>query len=156
MSCAENFDGGLPQIFLMEIWEPNELELTFNVTLSQGPPVFRFDGIHPDAEYELRLYAVNQKGRSEAVLLRTTPLKGVAMYTSKSNFEFFSPLFSVDSLSAFLISTPVTSTREHKKTSVKFEAPTGKFLTLKRFEIGFVTDRTIGPEWWAVRSFSIY
>lgn len=66
----------------MEVWNSNEIHPTFNITVSQGPPIFNFHQIDTSLEYEFRLYAINQKGRSDAIILRK-PLKGVAMYTSK-------------------------------------------------------------------------
>ncbi|XP_065211845.1 protein turtle homolog B-like [Planococcus citri] len=84
VECSENFDGGLPQYFLMEIWEPNGLVPSFNLTERRSPPIFQLDRIDPAIEYEIRLYSVNPKGRSEPVILRTSPTKGVAMYANPS------------------------------------------------------------------------
>lgn len=76
-------------MFVMEIWETNEIQPTSNVTLTRGPPVFTFEGIKAGVEYELRLYAINQKGRSEPVTLRTSSLKGTAMFEYTSKYIFF-------------------------------------------------------------------
>lgn len=93
--CNENFDGGLPQSFLMEMWKTNDIHPAYNITVQHGPPIFRLSGIDLSLEYEIRLYAINQKGRSEAVKLRTSPLKGVAMYTSKKYSIHFKQTFDM-------------------------------------------------------------
>lgn len=65
VQCSENFDGGLPQSFLMELLEMPHLQPTFNVTLNQPPPYFTLHGIKSSSSYKVKLYAVNAKGFSD-------------------------------------------------------------------------------------------
>lgn len=88
VSCIESFDGGLPQIFLMELLELPSYATKFNVSVNQTPPEFRLFGIETGTTYEIRLYAVNAKGRSDPVILETVTFKGVAKYSSKNQYRF--------------------------------------------------------------------
>uniref|UniRef100_A0A1B6C6V9 Uncharacterized protein n=1 Tax=Clastoptera arizonana TaxID=38151 RepID=A0A1B6C6V9_9HEMI len=80
VECLENFDGGLPQGFLMELLELPDLVPKFNVSVSKTPPVFDLFGIESGASYQVNLYAINAKGRSDPVVLETIKFKGVAKY----------------------------------------------------------------------------
>ncbi|XP_063231784.1 protein turtle homolog A-like [Bacillus rossius redtenbacheri] len=84
VECAEGFDGGLPQSFLLELLELPGLRQRFNVTVARGPPVFDVFGTDPGASYRARLYAVNAKGRSEPVFIEPVTFKGVAKFLGPS------------------------------------------------------------------------
>lgn len=84
IECLENFDGGLPQGFLMELLELPDLIPRFNVSVSRTPPVFDLFGIESGASYQVNLYSINAKGRSDPIVLETITFKGVAKYTSKN------------------------------------------------------------------------
>lgn len=75
-------------MFLMELVELATLVPRFNVSVNHTPPQFRLDGIESGTTYEIRLYAVNAKGRSDPVTLETVTFKGVAKYSSKLEFLF--------------------------------------------------------------------
>ncbi|XP_076637237.1 neural cell adhesion molecule 2 isoform X1 [Colletes latitarsis] len=66
--CSEGFNGGLPQSFLLEVRESNSQELRANVT----SPVPRFSVTHLEAGalYQASVYAYNDKGRSEAMVVQ--------------------------------------------------------------------------------------
>uniref|UniRef100_A0A8D8QCP0 Titin n=1 Tax=Cacopsylla melanoneura TaxID=428564 RepID=A0A8D8QCP0_9HEMI len=85
VSCVENFDGGLPQVFLMELVELPTYVTKFNISVNQTPPEFKIFGIEAGTTYEIRLYAVNAKGKSDPVILETVTFKGVAKYSSASS-----------------------------------------------------------------------
>lgn len=87
----ENFDGGLPQNFLMELLEIPNMESKFNVSVNGRPPLFYLHGIESSASYKVKLFAVNAKGLSDPVFLETSSFKGAAKYTSK-NDKFFHEL----------------------------------------------------------------
>ncbi|KAG8253862.1 hypothetical protein J6590_024216 [Homalodisca vitripennis] len=80
VECLESFDGGLPQMFLMELLELPERTPRFNVTVTRAPPIFEIYGIESGASYQVNLYALNAKGRSDPVTLETVTFKGVAKY----------------------------------------------------------------------------
>lgn len=71
--CAEGFNGGLPQSFLLEVRESNSQELRANMT----SPVPRFSVSHLDsgALYQACIYAYNDKGRSEAMVVLAGTLR---------------------------------------------------------------------------------
>ncbi|BES90972.1 CD80-like C2-set immunoglobulin domain [Nesidiocoris tenuis] len=83
VECVEGFDGGLPQWFNMELLELPELSPRFNVTSNR--PLFNVNGIESGSSYQVHLYAVNGKGRSDPFILQTDTFKGVAKYTGSLN-----------------------------------------------------------------------
>ncbi|KAI5634750.1 immunoglobulin domain-containing protein [Phthorimaea operculella] len=83
VECVENFDGGLPQHFLMEL--PFSLhQVRYNVSTNRSPPYFEIRGLPPGVSYRIDLFAVNAKGRSDVSTIETVTLKGQAKYTGKS------------------------------------------------------------------------
>ncbi|KAJ9579668.1 hypothetical protein L9F63_004670, partial [Diploptera punctata] len=84
MECLESFDGGLPQSFIMELLELPGLKPRYNVTVARGPPVFDIYGMEPGASFQVNLYAVNAKGRSEPYIIEAVTFKGVAKFTVKA------------------------------------------------------------------------
>ncbi|PSN39886.1 hypothetical protein C0J52_22443 [Blattella germanica] len=83
VECLESFDGGLPQSFLMELLDLPGLRPRYNVTVVRGPPVFDIYGMEPGASYQVNLYAVNAKGRSEPYVIEAVTFKGVAKFTDQ-------------------------------------------------------------------------
>lgn len=81
VSCEEGFNGGLPQWFVAEALELPSLNVRLNI--SSGQPAFRLTGLEPGHDYQLLLYAVNGKGKSEATVIETVSFKGVAKYTGE-------------------------------------------------------------------------
>ncbi|KRT84413.1 Fibronectin domain-containing protein, partial [Oryctes borbonicus] len=81
VECTDNFDGGLPQTFLMEILEMPTLRSKLNVTSDRTPPHFYAEGLEPGASYRIMLYSVNAKGRSDPTVIDAVTFKGVAKYT---------------------------------------------------------------------------
>ncbi|XP_024886756.1 neural cell adhesion molecule 2-like [Temnothorax curvispinosus] len=71
--CTEGFNGGLPQSFLLEVRESNSQELRVNLT----SPVPRFNVTHLEsgALYQACIYAYNDKGRSEAMVVQAGTLR---------------------------------------------------------------------------------
>ncbi|XP_022903611.1 neural cell adhesion molecule 2 isoform X2 [Onthophagus taurus] len=92
VECTENFDGGLPQGFLMEVLELPSLRSSLNVTTDRTPPHFYADGLEPGASYRIMLYSVNAKGRSDPAILDAVTFKGVAKYTGTTASMPVSPL----------------------------------------------------------------
>lgn len=78
IQCVAGFDGGLPQVFVLELVSARSGKLRFNMTNAEEP-VFVIESIEnylaydqsPD-DYALKVvvFAVNQKGRSPGVVLK--------------------------------------------------------------------------------------
>ncbi|KAJ0173859.1 hypothetical protein K1T71_011008 [Dendrolimus kikuchii] len=73
VECLEGFDGGLPQVFYMEVLELPSLLVRANIS-SNHTPSFNVRGLNSRASYTIVLYAVNAKGRSEEVTLYTVAI----------------------------------------------------------------------------------
>lgn len=71
--CAEGFNGGLSQSFLLEVKESISQELRANLT----SPVPRFSVAQLDAGvlYQAYIYAYNDKGRSESMVVQAGTLR---------------------------------------------------------------------------------
>ncbi|XP_036339499.1 uncharacterized protein LOC118748881 [Rhagoletis pomonella] len=67
ISCTEGFNGGLPQLFIMEVRNMHSKELYANVTSTY--PSFTLSALTPGHPYVLAIYAFNLKGRSDATIL---------------------------------------------------------------------------------------
>ncbi|CAB3252849.1 unnamed protein product [Arctia plantaginis] len=103
VECVENFDGGLPQTFLMELLELPTLTVRYNVSTNRTPPYFEIRGLPPGVSYRIDLYAVNAKGRSDVTTIETVTLKGQAKFTGEGNSLGMSPvLASIAAMSALL------------------------------------------------------
>ena len=71
--CQAGFDGGLPQTFLLEV-RHNGAELVANQSVNSRPR-FKVDGLAPNTIFTLDVYAINAKGRSIPVRLKTRTRK---------------------------------------------------------------------------------
>ncbi|KAI8129944.1 hypothetical protein FF38_11844 [Lucilia cuprina] len=87
VDCIEGFDGGLPQSFMLELVELNNLRLARNITLqhTNSPVTFFIDNLDPSATYRMIIFAINAKGRSEPIIIDDINFKGVAKFTGASN-----------------------------------------------------------------------
>nr|XP_014277548.2 nephrin-like [Halyomorpha halys] len=73
VECSEGFDGGLPQQFVMEVFESRKKMLIANITSST--PTLTVAGLPPGLEFEVNVYASNSKGKSDSVIIHTYTLK---------------------------------------------------------------------------------
>lgn len=71
--CTEGFNGGLQQSFLLEVRESNSQELKINIT--SIVPQFRVGHLDPGQLYHACIYAFNEKGRSEAMVIQAGTLR---------------------------------------------------------------------------------
>ena len=77
--CNPGFDGGLTQLFTVELRylrskdAPLDELLVRNLTLSQ--PVFEVKHLESGQRYEASIFSSNRKGRSTPVILRVSTLK---------------------------------------------------------------------------------
>ncbi|CAH2046109.1 unnamed protein product, partial [Iphiclides podalirius] len=102
VECIEGFDGGLPQIFYMEVLELPSLVVRANIS-SNFTPSFELLGIDSRVSYMVNLYSSNAKGRSEMVTLYTIALRPPDKFTGTSNSISLSPmLLSLLTTAAFL------------------------------------------------------
>lgn len=69
VSCLEGFDGGLTPTFVMEIYDVTNNSLVRNV--SSDISEFSIRGLKTGSHYNISLFAVNSKGRSELFFLNT-------------------------------------------------------------------------------------
>ncbi|CAH0384470.1 unnamed protein product [Bemisia tabaci] len=65
--CSEGFNGGLHQSFIAEVRDFNSQELRANVT--SPVPRFTIYGLDPSTNYQVHVFAFNQKGRSEPLTI---------------------------------------------------------------------------------------
>ncbi|XP_075982640.1 neural cell adhesion molecule 2-like isoform X1 [Anticarsia gemmatalis] len=102
VECLEGFDGGLPQVFYMEVLELPSLMVRANIT-SNHTPTFEVHDWDSRSSYALVLYAANAKGRSEEVTLYTVAIRPPDKYTGVSTSIPLSPmLVSLLSIAALL------------------------------------------------------
>ncbi|XP_063232166.1 nephrin-like [Bacillus rossius redtenbacheri] len=73
VDCLEGFDGGQPQLFLLEASDAATGARRANLTASQ--PQFSVAGLGPGSVLRIAVYAFNAKGRSDAVQLEGFTLK---------------------------------------------------------------------------------
>ncbi|XP_054746887.1 uncharacterized protein LOC129252242 [Anastrepha obliqua] len=85
VDCVEGFDGGLPQGFILELVELNNLRLARNLSLPHPPVSFFIENLDPTATYRMIIFAMNAKGRSEPTIIDDINFKGVAKFTGASN-----------------------------------------------------------------------
>ena len=79
VECEEGFDGGLPQFFVMEVYDTQTHALVSNVT--SRVPWFLVTGLSSGLGFDIVLFAANEKGRSEALPLQAYTLKSAARRT---------------------------------------------------------------------------
>ncbi|XP_058467805.1 titin [Malaya genurostris] len=138
IECIEGFDGGLPQMFLLELVEVPALRLVRNLSLQHPPVQFFLDNLEPGASYRIILFAANAKGRSEPVIVDDITFKGVAKYTGVSNVMNvpLSPVLAALTLTVAILFAVVcivlaTIYRRHasKNSSKKLKSAKGSHLT---------------------------
>ncbi|XP_076325207.1 nephrin-like isoform X2 [Tachypleus tridentatus] len=72
LECFEGYDGGLSQHFVMEVHDTTFHKLRANLSSTEAR--FYATGLPPGTNFVVIVYAVNAKGRSNAVVLRTSTL----------------------------------------------------------------------------------
>ncbi|PRD34470.1 UNVERIFIED_CONTAM: hypothetical protein NCL1_14504 [Trichonephila clavipes] len=73
VDCIEGYNGGLPQMFNIEVYDIELGKLRSNVTLAQ--PSFIIQGLPSNTALHLVVYASNGKGRSPIYTLAATTLQ---------------------------------------------------------------------------------
>ncbi|GFU00828.1 nephrin [Nephila pilipes] len=72
VECSEGYDGGVSQHFVLEVYDAVNNVLQTNKTSNE--PLFNVKGLLPGTDYLIIVYAMNSKGRSESIALRTSTL----------------------------------------------------------------------------------
>ena len=101
--CQAGFDGGLPQTFLLEV-RHNGAELVANQSVNSRPR-FKVDGLAPNTIFTLDVYAINAKGRSIPVRLKTRTRKVHAdvkySFSAGNITQIYFPVFKDSNIVAF-------------------------------------------------------
>ncbi|XP_064103384.1 LOW QUALITY PROTEIN: nephrin-like [Macrobrachium nipponense] len=63
INCLPGFDGGLPQKFLLQIWETKDDQLVLNMT--SQTPTFKAKPLDPGNTYRAKVVSFNSRGRSK-------------------------------------------------------------------------------------------
>lgn len=87
MECTDGFDGGLPQEFVMEVYDAVTQNLVTNVT--SRVPVFTVNGLESGLGFDISLYAANAKGRSDPVPLHAYISKAAEKHTGERSRWLF-------------------------------------------------------------------
>ncbi|XP_066142954.1 nephrin isoform X3 [Euwallacea fornicatus] len=80
IECSEGFDGGLPQTFVVEVYETQYKKMVGNST--SKVPTFTVTGLESGMEFDIALFGVNKKGRSPVTHLAAYTLKGAEKHTA--------------------------------------------------------------------------
>nr|XP_045589849.1 nephrin-like [Procambarus clarkii] len=94
--CTPGFNGGLPQLFLLQVWKentPRADELVVNITLTQ--PEFLVRLLEPGHHYRAEVIAHNARGAAPPVTLYIHTLKQAEMHISLPSRSEPSPLMLV-------------------------------------------------------------
>ena len=85
VTCVEGFNGGLHQMFFIEVLDFQTHAVVKN--FSQSKPIFDVRNLDPGASFILRVYAANNKGRSDTQVLQASTLKAAEKQTGMSAGE---------------------------------------------------------------------
>ncbi|XP_034475559.1 hemicentin-1 [Drosophila innubila] len=72
-TCSDGFNGGLPQLFNLELHDANSKEIKANITSTV--PRFTVSGLLPGNVYILSIFAYNSKGRSDPTIVNAAMLR---------------------------------------------------------------------------------
>lgn len=75
MECEAGFDGGLEQQFFLQILTATVPRKSPIRNVTSRDPWFKVEGLQEGISYELRIHAVNSKGRSESVVVHAFAVK---------------------------------------------------------------------------------
>ncbi|XP_064078282.1 LOW QUALITY PROTEIN: nephrin-like [Macrobrachium nipponense] len=93
VSCTPGFDGGLTQIFYMEVYDSTTGALHRN--LSSSEPFFVLTALRPGIAFLMMTYAANGKGRSPISKLETFTLKVAEKRTGPPTLFEFTPVLGI-------------------------------------------------------------
>lgn len=73
VDCQQGFDGGLPQLFVIKVYDSITNVLVTNIT--SQITWFIVDSLKSASSYRIELFATNSKGQSEVKILNAHTLK---------------------------------------------------------------------------------
>ncbi|KAL1110301.1 hypothetical protein AAG570_008378 [Ranatra chinensis] len=82
--CQPGSDGGLPQVFILELYSGPTSQLRYNMTGSE--PYFLLTDLEPDVTFRIAVLAVNSKGRSPAFVLEEVTFRDPEKRTGTFRF----------------------------------------------------------------------
>ncbi|GBM26510.1 hypothetical protein AVEN_206188-1 [Araneus ventricosus] len=94
IECQPGYNGSLPQIFHMEIYNSIVEHMADNLTRLDKPR-FHVTDLSPGTSYVLVIYASNIKGRSNSVALVASTLSTAERRTAQDDKLLFNPLIGV-------------------------------------------------------------
>ncbi|XP_065338452.1 nephrin-like isoform X2 [Cloeon dipterum] len=100
VACTAGFDGGLPQHFALELVAVGG-GLRYNITSEQ--PFFVLADLEPGITFQLSVYAVNAKGRSQPTVLDEISFRDSDRHTVSSAAISLSPIVGVGTGVAFTL-----------------------------------------------------
>ncbi|XP_059476951.1 nephrin-like isoform X2 [Neocloeon triangulifer] len=100
VACTAGFDGGLPQHFALELVAVGG-GLRYNITSDQ--PFFVLADLDPGVTFQLAVYAVNAKGRSQPTVLDEITFRDSDRHTVTSAAISLSPIVGVGTGVAFTL-----------------------------------------------------
>ncbi|XP_025832974.1 hemicentin-1 [Agrilus planipennis] len=104
VSCLAGFDGGLPQHFLLELYSDRRLPTDEPVStyIAHDEPYFLLTNLEPNVNFKIKIYSVNMKGRSSAVVIEDVTVGETEKRTALGGQLPLSPLLGI------LIGTAIT------------------------------------------------
>ena len=93
VDCLPGFDGGLEQIFVLEVVDG--LTMTHLANVSSPTPQFTVTGLNPGQEVNLVIKAVNSNGASEPVVMDVFTTKVAQLQVGELDFSGWDRLINV-------------------------------------------------------------
>ena len=90
VNCSPGYDGGLHQSFGLEVYQTKDEKLVLNLTNSRVSS-FELSALQPNTEYNIKVFAINVKGKSEPLSFNTKtnvppiPSTGLTLIRSEIN-----------------------------------------------------------------------
>ena len=80
LSCVPGYDGGLEQIFTLELYSHGSINSGAttpirNVTTAKSPPSFNVRHLEAASIFDAKVYASNPEGRSDPFVIKVSTLK---------------------------------------------------------------------------------
>uniref|UniRef100_A0A1B0DE33 Ig-like domain-containing protein n=1 Tax=Phlebotomus papatasi TaxID=29031 RepID=A0A1B0DE33_PHLPP len=128
IQCIPGYDGGLPQVFVLELVSTRTGKLRYNITNTDEPifiiesleNLISFDSLN-DHSLKVIVFAVNQKGRSPGVILKDFPFGNELENRSVASFDtsfhlspiVFGTLLTLLVLCCVIVGRMYTAKRSH-------------------------------------------
>ena len=94
VKCHPGYDGGLPQVFVLELYTPYSSTPVHNLTKNEYPKFYLSD-LQPDVIFKIVVSAVNSKGRSQPIVLEDFSFKDPEKRTGMKKFPMIHLVLSL-------------------------------------------------------------